>query len=918
LSVKWVRSKRWDDEHLTGWLTPVKWVLRGLSSITLAVVLLSLLAVYGVMASIPVGMLAMVPTLLVYAASVVVPMVVIAGVSGVGLFRLMGGAGRREDRVLGYVVGGATAIGASVAVVFAWSQWVWPSLRYNSLTGEGLRFFADDVQKYAGVPLRRLPGLEMSELEFYSWWPLNLLLYVFVVNMVVATLRRIEFKFENLGVLTVHTGIVTIALGSAYYSVAKQEGDTLLQAGGLDERGQMLAGPLQPGFYDNTRTVLRLDQGRGWEQRLLEGVPRYNSYNLNVLGDALTAGETGDDGRVLDIEVPPPPAWTLPAGIPSPVDRDIHVRLVGYAPYAELVSAWQEVPAGERALKSAGSEDVSVMRRVDLVDTRPAESEQSGAGGGALEQRAMTFELLPDRPADRVAMLTEALALEHTAGMSEVRWNELRTFHSQLRGQERHGLIVDVPATEGRPAISRFYPIIKGQVIELRESAGPTATGEAGGRLRFVLTVLDVTAEPPFPIVTKGYENATSAVAQVRVVPVGEDGQPRTSESYTRWIYDRFPAIAQDLLDTPTNDGRPSRRAADPSISLRLIDASRVQVYLDERPALSGSGPRLAADTVLRAMVLVPGVPARVFDDLREGSLFMMDQRLGWRIGKRLDSVRRVQVPRLVPETEQQSDNVGNHRRAALAVEVSLRDEAGARTWARTVWLDHRQYAEISQDNGTPVTLPDGREVRLMFARLWRPLPSMALRLRDFEMIPYPHSTQARDFRSDVEVIRGPGVREVLASGRFVGPDRAVDEAVKAGTVDVGVRSTSLNDPLLQSPHYWSDQQALVANVYWSVMDTLGPSRFKFSQNGWDAQGWARTREQAEKGELPRPFAQFTILGVGNNPGIHIVALGGILMVLGIPWAFYVKPWLLRRRKFAIQRELAAAGKLPKARAQMA
>lgn len=912
MSVKWVRSKRWDEEHLTGWLTPAKWVLRVLSSITLAVVLLVLLSLFGVMASIPVGMLALVPTLLVYAATLIVPWLVVGVLPAVVMWYRLG----RERPMARMLVGAGLVVGMGVGVTWAWSQYLWPVMQYNSLTGEGLRFFADFVQKYAGVPLRRLPGLEMSELEFYAWWPLNLLLYLFVVNMVVATLRRIEFKFENLGVLTVHTGIVTIALGSAYYSVAKQEGDTLLQAGGMDERGVMQAGPLQPGFYDNTRTVLRLDQGRGWEQRLLNGVPRYNSYNLNVLGDAITASQTGDEGRVLDIEVPPPPAWSLPAGIPAPVDPDIHVRLVGYAPYAELVQAWQEVPPGERSAALAGSEEVGSLRRVDLVDTRPAGSGPGASAG--LEQRAMTFELLPERPADRVAMLTEALALEHTIGMNDVRWNELRTFHSQLRGQERHGLIVDVPGADGRAAISRFYPISKGQVIELRESVGPMAASEAGGRLRFVMTVLDITGEPPFPIVTKGYENATSAVAQVRVVPVGEDGQPRPEESYTRWIYDRFPAIAQDLLDTPSADGRPSRRPADPSISLRLIDASRVQVYLDERPAPGGAGPVARAETVLRAMVLVPGLPARVFDDLREGSLFMMDQRLGWRIGSRQDAVRRVAVPRLVPETEQDRDNVGNHRRAALAVEVSLRDAQGKRTWARTVWLDHRQYAEISQDNGTPVTLPDGREVRLMFARLWRPLPNMALRLREFEMIPYPHSTQPRDFRSDVEVIRGPGVREVLSMGRFMGPDRAVEEALKAGTVDVGVRSTSLNDPLLQSPHYWSDQQSVVANVYWSIMDTLGPSRFKFSQNGWDAQGWARTREQAEAGQLPRPFAQFTILGVGNNPGIHIIALGGILMVLGIPWAFYVKPALLRRRKLAIQRELMAAGKMPKVEPRMA
>jgi hypothetical protein len=61
----------------------------------------------------------------------------------------------------------------------------------------------------------------------------------------------------------------------------------------------------------------------------------------------------------------------------------------------------------------------------------------------------------------------------------------------------------------------------------------------------------------------------------------------------------------------------------------------------------------------------------------------------------------------------------------------------------------------------------------------------------------------------------------------------------------------------------------------------------------------------AEAGELQRPYVQFTILGVGNNPGYTIIFLGGILVTVGIPWAFYVKPWILRRRKAKIQQSLA-------------
>jgi hypothetical protein len=48
---------------------------------------------------------------------------------------------------------------------------------------------------------------------------------------------------------------------------------------------------------------------------------------------------------------------------------------------------------------------------------------------------------------------------------------------------------------------------------------------------------------------------------------------------------------------------------------------------------------------------------------------------------------------------------------------------------------------------------------------------------------------------------------------------------------------------------------------------------------------------------------------VGNNPGIHVIAFGGILMGMGIPWAFYVKPWLVQREKKRLQ-QLVKEGKI--------
>jgi hypothetical protein len=187
------------------------------------------------------------------------------------------------------------------------------------------------------------------------------------------------------------------------------------------------------------------------------------------------------------------------------------------------------------------------------------------------------------------------------------------------------------------------------------------------------------------------------------------------------------------------------------------------------------------------------------------------------------------------------------------------------------------------------VNLPDGRTVEIAFGRLWHPLPNMGLQLGDFEMMPYPHSTQPQDFRSELLVTKFDPTGRVVATE---------------------MRSTSLNEPLLESPFVGDDSRSLAANAIGWVGSILGDTRFKFSQSGWDSGGWTDTKERADAGELKRPYGRFTILGVGNNPGIKIIALGAVLTCAGIPWAFYIKPWMIRRRKSAFAKA-AAEGRLP-------
>ncbi|HSV13230.1 MAG TPA: hypothetical protein VLI90_03175, partial [Tepidisphaeraceae bacterium] len=41
----------------------------------------------------------------------------------------------------------------------------------------------------------------------------------------------------------------------------------------------------------------------------------------------------------------------------------------------------------------------------------------------------------------------------------------------------------------------------------------------------------------------------------------------------------------------------------------------------------------------------------------------------------------------------------------------------------------------------------------------------------------------------------------------------------------------------------------------------------------------------------------WTILGVGNRPGVRVMILGCCMIVAGVLYAFYAKPYIIRRMK---------------------
>jgi hypothetical protein len=816
------------------------------SSIRLAAVMLVGVALYAVLASVPVGLLALIPTWLIYIATLVIASVVPGLFTGLGCKRAV--SSKQLGRSAAFLMTAIPMLLVAAAGVVLWINFVWPVVSYDHASGEGLRLFGGFVETYGSTTVRRLPAFEMTELEFYAWWPMRAMLMIFTINLVVATIRRIEFKFVNLGVLTVHTGIVMIAIGSVYYQMFKQEGDSLLLAGGaMQGHVGTGPGPAQAAFYDREDPALWIHAGMDWHQRRMPGLPRYNDYNLSAgKGQTVNAvvNESIDHSHNGESEAHPHAPESLgPISIPLDTGGsetglgDIALRVVGFASYAEGVKEWQQVDPPRPADQRTPRQFVYI---VNHTDQETGNRNDEGV-------RAFWFAFTPNDPEHGMQDLPE-IGIEYAQGMDETRWSDLG---EEIPQGAPYGFVVEIPEAGFKEVMAPA-------------TGARTALGDTGWHM----TIQQTAEKPPFPIVTPGYEGATSSVAFVRL-------EPPTGEPFVRWVYHRFPEISQDLLEGESADGRPMRRDPDPSIRVGYIDASKFQVYFNEN-AETGE-----IDSIVRtSMNLVKRGGLQQGQRLEEPV-----PMLSFDIAERWDDARQFEAPEPVHADAQDGNFVGTHDKAMIAVEVS---QPGL-DWKEIVWLPFCKFTDVGSLRASTqraVTLPDGGQISLVFGRVQHRLPGFQLRMLDFTMLSYDHRGSPRDYQSLVRV-------EPTAGG--------------FGAYD---HVTRLNAPL-KAPFQWSSRRGFASNLYGEIMSHLSPTQFKFSQAGWDRSGWEQSQLLVDQGVMERPRANFTILGVGNNPGIHVIALGGVLMGVGTPWAFYVKPWLVRRQKRKIQSLLAQQAAKP-------
>ncbi|HWB54209.1 MAG TPA: hypothetical protein VG722_08450, partial [Tepidisphaeraceae bacterium] len=158
--------------------------------------------------------------------------------------------------------------------------------------------------------------------------------------------------------------------------------------------------------------------------------------------------------------------------------------------------------------------------------------------------------------------------------------------------------------------------------------------------------------------------------------------------------------------------------------------------------------------------------------------------------------------------------------------------------WSKTIPVPFTQFAEEPQVNWTDgtVDLPGTNvELELQLSDQFRPLPA-AITLDRFQLVHYPGGDDASLVQRDFKSYL---TIEDLTNGQFT---RGV---------------AHMNHP-----------------VYYASGDWL------FFQAAWDSNG-----------------QRWSILGVGNRPGIWTMISGCALIFVGLMYAFYLKPVIIRRMK---------------------
>jgi len=639
----------------------------------------------------------------------------------------------------------------------------------------------------SGMPSVR-EAFEMNELQFFSAWPLKVLLVLLVLSLATVTWTRIPFTPPRYGVWCIHAGIIILIMGMSIYYTHKQEGLARLWV----DPGE---GPISTEhFYDGAERALYVRVNDVvWNWYRLPSLPRFKTHqdeadfarsDLRDINPTMLARHSDGQTRQSNL------AESL--GLKG----DVRIDITGYWPYAEIDTRFDEDPA---------SHDVGVHWSMPGARDLPGlKSEGWLVGSDA-------------RTAAAVVGTTEIVHRHRTRAQLDAMIKAAQQIHQIVAriGDKEQALAVepgktyDIPNTGYSITIENFNPawpmfgtneIVRALTLKVKS---PTMEFR-----RMILDGRDLQTD--FKLNEEG------------AGPMGKR-QKEPLDKNLVLVY-----RMEDPLRMLPGQGMTKHTLVTLSDGASMVDlVTGLSRSAEVKEFATGAGEiQISTGAGAGAM----GGPFAEQADQAEQGGHAAHPAIAIQV-QRKDHVKREETVRETPPARRDR-NFGE-----MGAFQIIRARVRIGDFKQEVLVPFStDTAEIAWTGGV-VDLPDANaRVQLQLGNTQRPLPAR-LTLKRFEVVPYPGGdprmgSMMREFRSTLDV-------EDIATG--------------AHSTEVA----HLNHP-----------------IYFRNGDWL------FYQASYDGQG-----------------QRWTVLGIGNRPGVGIMTLGCLMIFGGLLYAFYVKPIIIRRMK---------------------
>jgi hypothetical protein len=724
-------------------------------------------------------------------------------------------------------------------------------------------------------------------MQWFATTPFNVLILLFCTSLVTVTLRRIPFRVLNYGVWMIHTGIIILCIGSVIYFGQKVEGDSAvyrrmakITVPGLSEPVEMVCRPGSEMQFEagGHRYSVSLPFQGGVTADFPLMTPGYEGKKAYAYTFNIASSKRGEDGqfsqfqRMVLVGYPELTNDILSTGQRAKaatgealVDPELKIELV-LAPsthfYVRDSSALYIRP-------SAGGDDEEAWREFP-IEGLPRYSEHvadldemvewADEGGKAYQRSALDLAIIKkgdfsgegqggDVEARIVAFLPYAELTEKWTDGGD-RLNPVMGFTiSSHQEQTRRELMALDPRKNRIPMQEAQFEMAFSWINDA--SMWDDLTRDL--KSRFVISVpgKNVKKEIEFSAFRDGGEIAIEGTDYKVELLNATPSFVMVAEPYNG----QNSAMAMVAIRSPEARITRSVVAKWPEASQdfndkmerqgKMIDENISIEWVDASPQglFFVAGP---APMGLRAYLRMMDGRLTTYKDLTTGS----EVRLaGSDVPLRIDYYH--ERAKRFGENNTLARIVPRMRRESMQqvgmhksmVQVEVR--RGDKKERR--WLEYGAYAHNSRGGYFPqrFDLGDGVSIDLLYTRERELLPAPVV-LEEFILETYPGGERERDYISHV---------------RFQNEDGS-----------------------------WGDLQEVKSNTpsehggYWFFQSTWDPPDRRFQYGGMSHTG----------------------LGVGNREGVYIQLLGCIIAVVGMIYAFYIKPIIRRRRQDAVYRQVAA------------